>query len=86
MGYCICADLLVIEGREQSCPECAAAWNKKRGKIPGVDPDAVEIITFGVYGFEDDGEHYNPPGKGEVEDTHLKEEKQKVGEEEKPLS
>ncbi|UUV20023.1 hypothetical protein NRK67_16935 (plasmid) [Fusobacteria bacterium ZRK30] len=78
MGHCICADLITVEGREQSCPECAAAWNKKRGKIPGVDSDAVEVITFGVYGFENNGEHYHPPVKGEVEDNHHKEEKQKV--------
>lgn len=59
MGRCICADLIVVEGREQSCPECAAAWNRKLGKIPGVDPDAVEVITFGVYGFEnEDNDNY----------------------------
>ena len=58
LGYCICADLIVTEGREQSCPECAAAWNRKMGKTPGVDPDAIEVITFGVYGFENESEPY----------------------------
>lgn len=53
MGYCPCAELVIEEGRERSCPECAAAWNRKRGKIPGVDPDAIEITTFGIYGFEE---------------------------------
>lgn len=70
MGHCVCADLIVVEGREQSCPECAAAWNRKRGKIPGVDPDAVEVITFGVYGFENEGEHYHPPVKGDGGDEY----------------
>ncbi len=67
MGHCVCGDLVEVEGREQSCPECAAAWDRKRGKIPGVDPDAVEVITFGVYGFENEGKHYHPPLKGEEE-------------------
>lgn len=69
MGHCVCADLVAAEGREQSCPECAAAWDRKRGRIPGVDPDAVEVITFGVYGFENEGKHYHPPLKGEEEGT-----------------
>ena len=59
MGHCPCEDLVSVKGKEQSCPECAAAWNKKQGKIPGVDPDAIEITTFGVYGVEQGG-HHNP--------------------------
>lgn len=58
MGHCPCAELISKEGNEKSCPECAAAWNRKRGKIPGVDPDAVQVTTFGIYGFEKDGHHH----------------------------
>jgi len=58
MGHCPCAQMIQKEGQEMSCPECAAAWNKKQGKIPGVDPDAVGVTTFGVYGYEEEGHHY----------------------------
>lgn len=54
MGHCPCADLVRREGRERSCPECAAAWNKKQGRVPGIDPRVIEVTTFGVYGFEND--------------------------------
>ena len=66
MGHCICADLVMEEGKEKSCPECAAAWDRKRGKIPGVDPDAIEVTTFGVYGYEKDGHHHPDVKKQET--------------------
>lgn len=80
MGHCICADLVAVEGKEQSCPECAAAWNRKRGKIPGVD--AVEVITFGVYRYENEGKHYHPLLKGEekVEGEQVTHEERRVEE------
>lgn len=59
MGHCPCAKMVQKNGVEKSCPECAAAWNRKQGKIPGVDPDAVQVTTFGIYGFEKGG-HHNP--------------------------
>ncbi len=59
MEHCPCAKMVSEKGNEKSCPECAAAWNKKQGRIPGVDPDAIEVTTFGIYGFEEDG-HHNP--------------------------
>ncbi len=59
MGHCPCARLVTEKGSEKSCPECAAAWNKKQGKILGVDPDAIEVTTFGVYGFEEEGRHHH---------------------------
>lgn len=58
MGHCPCAKLVSKKGNEKSCPECAAAWNRKQGKILGVDPDAIQITTFGVYGFEKGGYHH----------------------------
>jgi hypothetical protein len=57
MGHCPCAELISEKGAEKSCPECAAAWNRKQGKIPGVDPDAIEVTTFDIYGFEENGHH-----------------------------
>lgn len=57
MGHCPCADLVMEEGKEKSCPECAAAWNRKQGRFPSVDPDAIEVTTFGIYGFEKEGHH-----------------------------
>ena len=61
MGHCPCAELVSEKGNEKSCPECAAAWNKKQGRIPGVDPEAIQVTTFGVYGFEKGGHHQQPP-------------------------
>lgn len=61
MGHCPCMGLVMEEGKEKSCPECAAAWDRKRGKIPGVDPGAIEVTTFGVYGYEKDGHHNDRP-------------------------
>lgn len=58
MGHCPCEDLVSKVKPEKSCPECAAAWNKKQGKIPGVDPDAIEVTTFGIYGFEEGAHSY----------------------------
>lgn len=58
MGHCPCAKLISAKGKEKSCPECAAAWNRKQGKIPGVDPDAIEVTTFGIYGIEKGGHHH----------------------------
>lgn len=57
MGHCPCGQLVSEKGNEKSCPECAAAWNRKQGKVPGVDADAIDVTTFGVYGFEKDGHH-----------------------------
>ncbi|GEM_PF-1708929 len=57
MGHCPCGDLVMEKGVEKSCPDCAAAWNKKQGKIPGVDPDAIQVTTFGIYGYEEGGHH-----------------------------
>ena len=57
MGHCPCANLVFEKGNEKSCPECAAAWNKKQGKFPSVDPDAIKVTTFGIYGFEKEGHH-----------------------------
>lgn len=57
MGHCPCADMVKKESTEKSCPECAAAWNRKQGKIPGVDPDAIQVTTFGIYGYEKGGHH-----------------------------
>jgi hypothetical protein len=59
MGHCHCADLVSKDGSEKSCPECAAAWNRKQGRVPGVDPKAVKVTTFGVYGYEKEGHHYH---------------------------
>lgn len=59
MGHCPCGEIVTVKGNEKSCPECAAAWNRKRGNIPGVDPNAIEVTTFGVYGFEKGTHHYN---------------------------
>lgn len=73
MGHCPCEDLVKKEGNEKSCPECAAAWNRKQGKIPGVDPDAIEAITFGIYGYEKGGHHhpdYKGSDKGDVIHDH----------------
>lgn len=53
MGHCPCAKLVIRKGNEKSCPECAAAWNRKQGKFPSVHPDAIEVTTFGIYGFEE---------------------------------
>ena len=58
MGHCPCAKLIRRKGNEKSCPECAAAWNRKLGRIPGVDPNAIEVTTFGIYGFEKGGHHH----------------------------
>jgi len=58
MGHCPCEDLVSRKGSEKSCPECAAAWNKKQGKIPGIDPDAIQVTTFGVFGLEKEGHHH----------------------------
>lgn len=44
-------------GNEKSCPECAAAWNRKLGRFPGIDPNAIEVTTFGIYGFEEKSHH-----------------------------
>jgi hypothetical protein len=63
MGHCPCARLVFEKGNEKSCPECAAAWNRKQGKFPGVDPDAIEVTTFGIYGFEE-GHHFNKETSG----------------------
>ena len=60
MGHCPCAELVSRKGEELSCPECAAAWNKKQGKIAGVDPDAIRVTTFGVYGYGDETGHDHP--------------------------
>jgi hypothetical protein len=49
LGYCPCESLVARRGKEESCPECAAAWNEKRGTVPGVDPDAIKVTTFGIY-------------------------------------
>jgi hypothetical protein len=59
LGQCTCVKLVIRKGHEKSCCECAAAWNRKQGKFPGVDPDAIEVTTFGVYGFEKDEHHPN---------------------------
>ena len=45
------------KGNEKSCPECAAAWNLKLGRVSGRDPDAIKVTTFGIYGFEEDVHH-----------------------------
>ncbi len=58
MEHCPCDELVQKKGAEESCPECAAAWNNKQGKIPGVDPDAIRVTTFGVYGNEPGGHHH----------------------------
>lgn len=58
MGHCPCADLVSKKGDEKSCPECAAAWNRKQGRFPSVDPDAIKVTTFGIYGFEEEGRHH----------------------------
>lgn len=52
MGHCPCAKMVSKKGNEKSCPECAAAWNRKQGRIEGVDPDAIRVTTFGIYGYE----------------------------------
>ncbi len=72
MGHCPCGELMSKEGQEKSCPECAAAWNRKLGKTPGVDPDAIGVTTFGIYGYEKDGHHYpsSKESKAETEDAH----------------
>lgn len=57
MGHCPCAELVFEKGNEKSCPECAAAWNRKQGRFPDVDPDAIKVTTFGVYGFEEEHSH-----------------------------
>lgn len=59
MGHCPCAELISKKGTEESCPECAAAWNEKQGKIPGVDPDAIGVTTFGIYGHEEQAQHHH---------------------------
>lgn len=72
MGHCPCAKLVSKKENEKSCPECAAAWNRKQGKIPGVDPDAIDVTTFGIYGFEEGG-HYHPgsvKSRTEIKDMH----------------
>lgn len=58
MGHCPCANLVRQKGKEKSCPDCAAAWNKKQGRFPGVNADAIEVTTFGIYGYEQGGHHY----------------------------
>ena len=59
MGHCSCDEKMAKRGGQaKACPECAAEWNAKRGKVIGKDPDAVQITTFGLYGFEKDGHHY----------------------------
>jgi len=68
MGHCPCENVVREEGKEKSCPECAAAWNRKQGKIPGVSPDAIDVTTFGVYGQEEGG-HHHPASKPE-DDAH----------------
>lgn len=65
MDHCPCADLVLEEGKEKSCPECAAAWNRKLGRFPGVDPKAIEVTTFGVYGYEKGGHHHPEVNGGE---------------------
>lgn len=67
MGHCPCADMVQQKDKEKSCPECAAAWNKKQGKIPGVDPNAIGVTTFGIYGYEKGG-HHLPDFKGSKEE------------------
>lgn len=69
MGHCPCAELVSREGVEKSCPECAAAWNRKQGKIPGVDPDAVQVTTFGIYGYEKESYHHSDFTGEEAEST-----------------
>lgn len=72
MGHCPCAKLVSEKGSEKSCPECAAAWNRKQGKIPGVDSDAIQVTTFGIYGFEKGGHHYpeSVADEAETKDEH----------------
>ncbi|MDP6380968.1 MAG: hypothetical protein QF662_06455 [Phycisphaerae bacterium] len=68
MGHCPCAGLVSEKGKEKSCPECAAAWNRKQGRIPGVDSDAIEVTTFGIYGFEKGGHHLPESAGGDAEE------------------
>ncbi|MFQ5952197.1 MAG: hypothetical protein ACE5JK_02185 [Candidatus Omnitrophota bacterium] len=70
MGHCPCEKLVKMKGAEKSCPECAAAWNRKWGKIPGVDPDAIEVTTFGIYGFEKKEHHHEGMHHHEGEHSH----------------
>lgn len=63
MGHCSCQHLVKQKGNEKSCPECAAAWNRKQGNIPGIDPKAIEVTTFGIYGYEKEGHHYSTEPK-----------------------
>ncbi len=72
MGHCPCGDLVMEKGVEKSCPDCAAAWNKKQGKIPGVDPNAIQVTTFGIYGFEEGGHHGSDPAKEPESEAHEK--------------
>lgn len=67
MGHCPCADLVFEEGNEESCPECAAAWNRKQGRFPSIDPNAIKVTTFGIYGFEKSGHHYLDVTKNKTE-------------------
>lgn len=48
MGHCNCEDVIIKEGIEYSCPECAAAWNKKNNLKPG-DEKYINITDFGIY-------------------------------------
>ncbi|MDK1032262.1 MAG: hypothetical protein QGD94_09670 [Planctomycetia bacterium] len=68
MGHCPCAKLLLKDGEEKSCPECAAAWNRKQGRIPGVDADAIKVTTFGIYGMEEGGHHHPESAGGDTEE------------------
>ena len=66
MGHCPCAEMVMEKGNEKSCPECAAAWNMKQGRIPGIDPEAIRVTTFGIYGYEGGG-HHSPEAGGKDE-------------------
>lgn len=68
MGHCYCQDLVMEKGNEKSCPECAAAWNRKLGRFPGIDPNAIEVTTFGIYGYEESG-HHHPDYEGSEEEA-----------------
>ncbi len=75
MGHCNCEVLVIREGNEKSCPECAAAWNRKQGKIPGITPGAIQVTTFGIYGYEKDGQHYHPADNNNNENEESETEK-----------
>ncbi len=67
MGHCPCAELVFEKGNEKSCPECAAAWNRKQGRFPSVEPDAIKVTTFGIYGYEKGGHHHPDSMEGDTE-------------------